>query len=152
MYMFINALILALLIPAEGVQKVEDGPACRAQLTGENLLTTIEFPTGLKVEGPWRVLHRAEIEDNLPNYIMYATLDRVIETDELTGGHHIIPFPEPVSLSFEGPDQEQLVQRAAQVWCVTAMRAKENQKLERLSPTRTFATRVAFVPTDDPSA
>jgi hypothetical protein len=146
MYMFINALILALLLPADGAQKVEDGPACRAQLSGLDLVTTIEFPTGLKVEGPWRVLHSGEMVEEEANFIMFATLDRVIETDALTGGHHIIPFPEPVSLAFEGSNQSELIHRAAQVWCLTVMRAQENQKLERLSPNQTFHTRVAALP------
>jgi hypothetical protein len=150
MYMFINALIIALLVPADGAKKVEDGPACRAELTGHNLVTTIEFPTGLKVEGPWRVLHSGELTEERANFIMYATLDRVIETDALTGGHHVIPFPEPVSLSFEGPNQSELIQRAAQVWCVTVMRAQENQKLERLAPNQAFNTRVAAVPHPKP--
>jgi hypothetical protein len=152
MYMFINALILALLVPADSAHRVEDGPACRAELTGSRLLTTIEFPTGLKVEGPWRVLHNAEVIDEQPNFVMYATLDRIIETDALTGGHHIVPFPEPISLSFEGTSQSELIQRAAQVWCVTVMRAQENQKLERLSPNKAFNTRVAAVPLLEPTA
>jgi hypothetical protein len=146
MYMFINALILALLVPTGSAQKAEDGPACRAELSGQNLLTTVEFPTGLKVEGPWRVVHSGDMEGERIHYVMFATLDRVIETDELTGGRHIVPFPQPISLAFEGADQRELIQRAAQVWCVTVMRAQENQQLQRLSPNQALHTRVAALP------
>jgi hypothetical protein len=146
MYMLINALIIALLIPAgspESVRRAEAGPSCRAVLEGTNLMTTMEFPTGLTVEGPWRVLHTTEAGGDDANVTIYATLDRVIETDELTGGNEVIPFPEPISLSFEGADRSELMQRAAQVWCVTVMRAQQNQRLENLSPNRAFQTRVA---------
>jgi hypothetical protein len=143
MYMFINALILALLVPAGNTERVEDGPACRAELSGYDLLTTIEFPAGLTVVGPWRVVHSGDVKDGETHYTMYATLDRVIETDGLTGNRNVIPFPEPVSLAFEGPTQKELIQHAAQVWCVTVMRAQENQQLQRLSPNQAMNTRVA---------
>jgi hypothetical protein len=148
MYMFINALILALLVPAGATERVDDGPACRAELSGHELLTTIEFPTGLKVEGPWRVVHAGDMKDGEPHYTMYATLDRVIETDALTGGRNVVPFPEPVSLAFEGTTQKDLIHHAAQVWCVTVMRAQENQQLQRLSPNQAINTRVAGLPVE----
>jgi hypothetical protein len=152
MYMFINALILALLVPAGDSEKVEDGPACRAQLSGLDLLTIIEFPSGLTVEGPWRVVHSADMEAEETQFVMFATLDRVIEKDALTGSRSIIPFPEPVSLAFEGPSQKELIQHAAQVWCVTVMRAQENQQLQRLSPSKAMNTRVAALPVQDSRA
>ncbi|HSJ26026.1 MAG TPA: hypothetical protein VK929_15215 [Longimicrobiales bacterium] len=145
MYMFINALILALMMPAGAHEKVEDGPACRAQLTGLDLLTTVEFPSGLTVEGPWRVVHNGEINGNEAQYVMYATLDRVIETDDVTGRRNVVPFPQPISLAFEGPTQKELVQHAAHVWCLTVMRAQDNQQLQRLAPRRAIQTRVAAV-------
>jgi hypothetical protein len=148
MHMFINALILALLVPAGETEKVNDGPACRAELTGVDLVTTIEFPTGLRVAGPWRVVHAGDVRDGEAHYTMYATLDRVIETDALTGSRNVIPFPEPVSLAFEGKTQKDLIHHAAQVWCVTVMRAQENQQLQRLSPNQ-VKTRVAALYAED---
>lgn len=149
MYMFINALILAVLMPASDSERVEDGPACRAQLNGLDLLTVVEFPTGLTVEGPWRVVHTGDVEDGQARFVMYATLDRVIEKDEFTGARSIVPFPEPVSLAFEGPTQKDLIHHAAQVWCVTVMRAQENQQLQRLSPSQATDTRVAGLIVED---
>jgi hypothetical protein len=145
MYMFINALILAFLVPAASADTVENGPACRAQIEGLNLLTTIEFPTGLTVEGPWRVVHTGEQVEGVTQYVMFATLDRIIEKDAISGSRNVIPFPEPVSLAFEGSDQKSLIHHAARVWCVTVMRAQENRKLDRLSPHQALNTRVAAV-------
>lgn len=141
MYLFINALILALLIPAGGINVVEEGPRCRAEIKGLNLTTVIELPTGLAVEGPWRLAHQAAQID-AKRYRVVATLDHVVETDALTGGRSVIPFPQPVRLAFEGESQEEMVRRAARVWCVTIMRAQENQMLDRLDgrvPTRITA-------------
>jgi hypothetical protein len=142
MYMFINALLIALAVQVSA-QRAEDGPACRAELKGRSLLTTIEFPTGLQVEGPWRVVHAGMPRDDAQHYVMLATLDRVIETDGLTGRKQVIPFPEPLSLAFEAETQEELIQRAARAWCVTVMRAQENRSLESLSPQHALHTRVA---------
>jgi hypothetical protein len=149
MYMFINALILALLVPVGETERVEDGPACRAQLSGLDLLTIVEFPTGNRVEGPWRVVHSGDMEEDEAKFVMYATLDRVIETDGITGQRSIIPFPEPISLAFEGATQKDLIHHAAQVWCLTVMRAQENQQLQRLSPDKATNTRVAGISLQD---
>lgn len=141
MYLFINALILALLIPAGGANLAEEGPKCRAEIRGLNLTTVVELPTGVAVEGPWRLAHQADqTQEN--RYRVVATLDHVVEKDALTGGRSVIPFPQPVKLAFEGDTQEEMVRRAARVWCVTVMRAQENQMLDRLDgrvPTRITA-------------
>jgi hypothetical protein len=143
MYLFINALILALLVPPGGAYTAEAGPACRAQLKGLNLLTTVELPTGVAVEGPWRITP-AETP-SARKYNVVATLDHVIETDALTGDRDVIRFPQPVRLSFEGDTQEEVVRRAARMWCVTVMRAQQNQSLDQLAtPT---AMRITAIPT-----
>jgi hypothetical protein len=149
MYMFINSLILALLVPIGQTDRAQDGPACHAELAGLDLRTVIEFPTGLKVEGPWRVVHSGELREGEAHYKMFATLDRVVETDGMTGNRNVIPFPEPISLAFEGSTQKDLIHHAAQVWCVTVMRAQENQQLQRLSPDRATQTRVAAAMVED---
>jgi hypothetical protein len=147
MYMIINALILALLVPSAGTERAQNGPACRAELTGHNLLTTVDLPGGLTIEGPWRVVHKGEQRGRDTHWLMFATLDRVIENDAISGERTEISFPEPVSLAFEGNDQNELVHRAAQVWCVTVMRAQENRALDRLSPSQQAAlTRIAMLP------
>jgi hypothetical protein len=150
MYMFINALLLALIVQVSGTNKAEDGPACHAELKGRSLLTTVEFPTGLQVEGPWRVVHAAMPMEESPQFLILATLDRVIEKDGLTGQQQVIPFTEPLSLAFEGETQEQVIQRAARVWCITVMRAQEDRSLETLSPKNALNSRVAALPEDRP--
>jgi hypothetical protein len=142
MYLFINALILALLVPPSGASLTEAGPTCRAELKGLSLLTIVELPTGVAVEGPWRITHRGNEHGGAP-FTVLATLDHVIETDALTGGRNVIPFPQPVQLEFEGETQEEAVRRAARIWCVTVMRAQENQMLDHLAePSRTRITAV----------
>ena len=131
MYLFINVLILALLVPTGGTYIAEDGPTCRAELNGHNLLTIVELPTGVAVEGPWRVTQGTD-ELGAKSIVLVATLDHVIETDEITGSRSVIPFPQPVRLAFEGNTREEAAHRAARVWCVTVMRAQENQELDHL--------------------
>lgn len=143
MYLFMNALIMALLIPAGGANMAHEGPTCRAEIKGLNLLTVVELPTGVAVEGPWRITHQGD-EDSTSRFKVLATLDHVVETDALTGGRSVIPFPQPVRLAFEGDTQEEAVRRAARVWCVTVMRAQENQMLDQLAqPTQTRITAIA---------
>ena len=142
MYLLINALILALLAPLSGVNITDAGPTCRAEIRGMNLLTTVQLPTGIAVEGPWRITHSVDALSP-GRFTVLATLDHVIETDEFTGGRSVIPFPRPVQLAFEGESQEEIVRRAARVWCVTVMRAQENQMLDHLAePTQTRITAV----------
>jgi hypothetical protein len=142
MYLFLNALIVALLLPAGATSVADAGPTCRAQLHGLNLLTVVELPTGVAVEGPWRVTHQ-KVGEGAP-FRLLATLDHVVETDALTGDRSVIPFPQPVRLSFEGATQEEVVRRAARVWCVTVLRAQENRTLDHLGdaqPSRIAALR-----------
>lgn len=146
MYLFLNALIMALLLPAGAMEDAEIGPSCRAELKGVNLLTVFELPTGIVVEAPWQVVHRGYDETRAKRHIVFATLDRVIEKDALTGRNRIVPFPEPIRLGFEGETHEAVVENAAEVWCVTVMRAQENQSLDRLSPTEAQHTRITALP------
>jgi hypothetical protein len=145
MNMFVNALILALLVPGGTAEKALDGPSCRAEVRGSHLLTTVDLPSGVQVEGPWRIVFSEQIPER-EGFVMFATLDRIVERDALTGGRSVVPFPEPVSLAFEGESQYELVQRAARVWCVTVMRAQENPALQHLSPTQPAQTRIATAP------
>lgn len=143
MYLYINALIMALLLPANGVSTADVAPNCRAELKGFDLLTVVELPTGIAVEGPWRVTHQGG-EDGDAQFTVVATLDHVVETDALTGVRNVIPFPEPVKLAFQGETQEDLVRRAARMWCVTVLRAQENQSLDHLS--EPVQTRITALP------
>jgi hypothetical protein len=134
MYLLLNALILVLLLPLAGSEKAAPGPACRAELSGMDLLTVLELPTGVAVAGPWRVVRRGSDPARSGRQVILATLDRVIETDALTGERQVVSFPRPVRIAFDGATQADLVERAAEVWCSTVTRAHENQSLDPLSP------------------
>ena len=146
MYLLLNALLLVLLLPLGGSQKAEADPACRAELKGVDLLTVIQLPSGVAVEGPWRVVHRSDDPTRVSRLVIYATLDRVIETDALTGEREVVAFPQPVRIAFNGATQAELVERAAEVWCVTVMRAHENQSLDPLASPPQPPMRITALP------
>jgi hypothetical protein len=145
MYMFINALIMALLLPT-GAEQAGNLTACRAELKGVNLLTAVQLPGGVVIEGPWHLKHDGKMQEGRTHFWVIATLDRVIERDAVTGEKRVIPFPEPVTLTYDGTTQEELVHKVTQVWCVTVMRAHENQALDQLPANRSGIMRIVAVP------
>lgn len=144
MYVLFSAMLLAALLPA-ATQREADGPSCAAELRGLTLTTTVELPSRVRVEGPWRLTHSGawDAASGVQMYRLEAELDRVVQTDELTGQEHEIRLGEPVRLVFEGTDQRDLVRRAARTWCVTVMRAQENRALDQLSPMQPKPIRIA---------
>ena len=148
MYLFMNALIVALLVPAGGVNLTAASPTCRAEINGSNLLTVVELPTGIAVEGPWRI--EMEPAGGRGGFRVLATLDHVIEKDALTGDRSLVPFPHPVTLQFEGRSEQEVVRRAARVWCATVIRAQENQKHDHL--VEPVPTRIAALARDQDTA
>jgi hypothetical protein len=149
MHMF-NVMLLAVLLPASGAKGPERGAACRAELHGLKLLTVVQLPGGMVVEGPWRIVLSGEMPKGEAHFVMRAALDRIIERDVVTGVQKVIAFPEPVSLALEGTNQRELVERAAQIWCVTVMRAQENRTLDRLPASQSGRTRIAALPRTQP--
>jgi hypothetical protein len=117
----IPALLLAALLPAAAPQ-----PRCRAELAGETLTTTLVYPGGYSVAGPWRVLQKSQASaDGVePVLVVDVALDRVIEADGLTGRRTTTPLVRPVTLTFEAPDEPALVDAAARTWCQTVLRAR----------------------------
>ena len=125
---FVTALALALPAPL-AAQAGDQAPACRGSLDGDRLTTTIIFPNGYTVEGPWRVSGNRPValEDGTRGVAMNASLDRIIEVEPGTGQRVATPFPEPIETTFDGQNEQQLVERAAQIWCLTVLRAQQNQ-------------------------
>lgn len=138
MRFLINAIALvALAIPAGLIaQNPGNAPACRASLDGDQLTTTIEFPDGYAVEAPWRVAwnRSASLEDGRPGVVAAARLDHIVEVDPATGQRVATPFPEPIETTFEGHSEEELIYRAAQIWCVTVLKAQERKPAEGAQP------------------
>jgi hypothetical protein len=100
----------------------DDGPLCRASLEGDQLTTAIEFADGYTVEGPWTVV-LAE-QDAEARQMLTAVLDRIVEVRGESGDRVESPFPTPIETTFEGRDDAEVVQRAAEVWCVVVMKAQ----------------------------
>jgi hypothetical protein len=106
-----------------------DSPTCRASLEGDLLVTGIDFPGGYSVEGPWTVLdsHRTARDDGAQGQLLTAVLDRIVEVQN-TGQRVESSFPSPIETTFEGRDDAELVQRAAEVWCVVVMKAQGHMR------------------------
>lgn len=121
--------VATLVVPgAAGAQQVAEGhgPVCHASMNGGQLTTVVQFDDGYTVEGPWQVLqnHAASLDDGAKGMQVGARLDRIVETDPATGQRSATPFPSPVSVTFEGHDQDELVTRAAQIWCASVIKAR----------------------------
>ena len=146
MYVFVSAMLLALMVPT-APQRTQDGPACHAELRGLLLVTSVDLPSGVRVEGPWKLQHQGELntESGTAHFRMDAELDRVVQRDGLTGQERETRLGAPVRLVFEGSDQKDLVRRAAQVWCVTVMRAQENRALDQISPSQPKPVKIALM-------
>ncbi len=132
--------ILALAAPG-GLMAQNRGaaPACRADLDGDRLTTTIEFSDGYAVEAPWTVRwnRSASLQDGTRGVAAAASLDRIVEVEPGTGQRVVTPFPEPIETTFEGHSEEELIYRAAQIWCLTVLRAQEQSAGDARRPTST---------------
>ncbi len=119
-------VVLAMPGVASAQQLALGGPVCRATMNGGQLTTVVQFEDGYTVEGPWQVLQNraASLEDGGRGFQVGARLDRIVEVDPSTGERQATAFPSPVSVTFEGHDQDELVTRAAQIWCASVMKAR----------------------------
>ena len=88
---FIAAILLVSVAATANAQASPDGEAaCKANHSGNLLLTTAEYTNGYKVEAPWRVLssttqtRRARVT---------ATLEYIVETDPVTGKRQRTALP-----------------------------------------------------------
>lgn len=120
--------LLALAVPAlAGAQEPANAPACRASLDGDQLTTTIEFSDGYAVEAPWQMTwnRSASLEDGRRGVSAIARLDRIVEVTPGTQERVMTPFPEPIETTFEGATEQELAYRAAQIWCITVLKAQE---------------------------
>jgi hypothetical protein len=133
------AALLALILPAQLVaQESGQAPACRAALDGDQLTTTIEFSDGYAVEAPWQVTwnRSASLEDGRPGISATARLDRIVEVSPGTKERVMTPFPEPITTTFEGHSEQELAYRAAQIWCLTVLKAQEQAPNKAGKPAR----------------
>src|SRR5688500_10637802 len=144
MYVFVSVMLLAMIVPT-APRREHDVPACHAKLRGLVLVTSVELPSRVRVDAPWRLSHHGQMRESGTQLLMEAQLDRVVQKDELTGQERETRLGEPVKLVFEGSDQKDLVRRAAQVWCVIVLRAQENRALDQISPSQPKPVKIALM-------
>ncbi len=120
------AAALALPMGVGAQQVARQSPVCRASMGGGQLTTVVQFEDGYTVEGPWQVLQNraAALDDGARGVQMGARLDRIVEVDPTTGERQATPFPSPVDVTFEGHTQDELISRAAQIWCASVIKAR----------------------------
>lgn len=140
------ALVMATALAAfPGAPAVVQDDACRADLRGDVLKTTIEFDDGSRLIGPWRVARRA---GTAPAHRMTAVLDRVIEVNG-RGELRTTPFPHGVAVLFEGRSESDMIDNAAQVWCATVRRARRAHEAEAHRPLLPVRITAATMPAAD---
>jgi hypothetical protein len=154
MYTLINAVVLAITLPADPAEIAHAVPACTAELDGRTLHTQVEFVDGYIVEGPWRITHasRGQLRSGDDGRIVSAVLDRIVEKDALTGQRRTLPFGQGVAVTFEGATHDELVRRAAELWCATVMRLGRGSR--SFAPATVEPMRVTALPapTGSPAA
>ncbi len=131
------AAVVALLFPGlGGAQAPQSSPVCRASINGAELTTVVQFEDGYTVEGPWQVLQNkaTSLEDGGKGLQWGARLDRIVEVDPATGHRQATAFPDPVSVTFEGHNQDELITRAAQIWCASVMKARSDAPQKSSAP------------------
>ena len=119
------ALVFATALHAfPGAPAVSQDEACRGELQGNELRTTIHFEDGSSLIGPWRIARVSQAEHRVT-----GVLDRVIEVDR-QGVVQTTPFPHGVALLFEGRSERDMVENAAAMWCATVRRARGARTVE----------------------
>lgn len=130
-------VLFAAMATSAGAQSPRSGGTCRANQTGNILLTSAEYADGYKVEAPWRVVSMGRAANGGPT--MTAELDHIIETNPATGKRHHTPLPGTVEMTFEGENNVLMLREAADVWCATvakALGAQEATAQSRAAPNR----------------
>jgi hypothetical protein len=122
------ALVAALAFPAlRSTGGENSAPAnCSGSLQGNTLVTSIEFTDGYSVEAPWRVTQTrlTARQDGAPRWAIAANLDRIVERETANARPVTTPFPAPIETTFEGKDDDDAVFQAAQIWCLTVIKVK----------------------------
>jgi hypothetical protein len=107
-------------------QATEQGPTCRAERNGSALTTRIQYSDGYRVDAPWRITEDSRAGSTS---IVRAVLDRVIEFEPLTSTQQITSLPSAIEVTFRGTSTVDLLEEAANVWCMTVMKARASHEL-----------------------
>jgi hypothetical protein len=96
-------------------------PGCRAERSGNELVTRMEFSDGYAVEGPWRVTGIATAGHGST---ITAVLDHIVETRPLSDTPRMTELPSAIQVTFRGRTMNDLLSDAAQMWCTTVLHTR----------------------------
>lgn len=113
-------LVAAATVNSFGAQGAGAEALCKANQTGQVLLTSVEYDSGYKVEAPWRVTATRKLDKGVTS--ITAVLDLIIETDA-AGKRSLTPLPGSIELTFSGGSESAVLKEAANVWCTTVAKA-----------------------------
>ncbi len=136
------ALALALLPAAALAQESssQQQQTCKADRQGDRLLTTANYPDGVAVEAPWRILDvRAGVSTGNRHIAVLASLDRVVEYNPVRKERVATPFPASVELVFEADSEDGILETAAQVWCATVAKVRATKPVKAAPAVRITA-------------
>jgi hypothetical protein len=131
------ALTLALIPGTLAAQASPQHPSCKADRTGDRILTSVEYPNGYRIDAPWIVVDQrtaAADGNGGSGIVVTAVLDRIIEFDPVTREQNVTPFPSAVEVVFEADSAEEVLQAAARVWCSTVAKVRNGKNDSRNGP------------------
>ena len=117
---FLTAVMLTAMAGSAQAQSRGDG-TCKANQSGDILLTSVEYESGYKVEAPWKVLSTQGARQGPIR--MVAVVDHIIETNPVTRKRQLTALPGAIEMTFQGDNSEIMLREAADVWCSTVAKA-----------------------------
>ena len=113
-------LVAAAAVDSVSARGASNEAQCRANQSGQVLLTSALYDSGYKVEAPWRVTATRQLDKGITT--ITAVLDLIIETDA-EGKQSMTPLPGSIELTFSGGSKSAVLKEAAKVWCTTVAKA-----------------------------
>jgi hypothetical protein len=117
---FLIAVTMSVFAGSAQAQSLGDG-TCKANQSGDILLTSVEYSNGYKVEAPWRVISSDKPKQGAVR--MTAVVDHIIETNAVTRKRQMTPLPGAIEMTFQGDNSAMMLREAADIWCSTVAKA-----------------------------
>ncbi len=135
------ALTLVIVPGTLAAQASPIHPTCKADRSGDRLLTSVEYPNGYRIDAPWVVVdQREEAVLGGSAIAVTAVLDRIIEYDPVSKERSVTPFPAAVEVVFEADSPEELLEAAAKVWCSTVAKVRSGKNDSAKGPAQVKIT------------
>jgi hypothetical protein len=135
----LTAVLMTVIAGSAHAQVRGDG-TCKANHSGDILLTSAEYDNGYKVEAPWKVISSEKAGQGAVR--LTAKVDHIIETNPVTGKRQRTALPGAIELTFRGATNTLLLREAADVWCSTVAKALGAQQAD--APVRAEQRRVVM--------